>query len=94
MAILTIQRAPAIGVSGVQARGTDGGIGREWENLVNRYKRVGGNKGTVAQGEVLEVSLSKAWDEQNGQDRELIIIGSRSDIYERFPYSSTEGSTA
>jgi hypothetical protein len=34
----------------------DGGISREWENLVNRYKRVGGAKGVVAQGEVLEVS--------------------------------------
>lgn len=46
-----------MGVSGVQARGTDGGVGREWENLVNRYRRVGGQQGTLAQGEVLEVCL-------------------------------------
>ncbi|KAG7562397.1 hypothetical protein FFLO_02177 [Filobasidium floriforme] len=38
MAVLTVQRAPAEGVSGVQARGTTGGISREWESLVRKYK--------------------------------------------------------
>ncbi|KAJ9108951.1 hypothetical protein QFC21_000273 [Naganishia friedmannii] len=38
LAILSVQRAPAEGVSGVQARGTNGGIGKEWESLVRRYK--------------------------------------------------------
>jgi hypothetical protein len=56
MAILTCQRAPAPGVSGVQARGTDGGVGREWEGLVGRYRRVSGAQGFLAQKEVLEVS--------------------------------------
>ncbi|KAI9633514.1 uncharacterized protein MKK02DRAFT_38167 [Dioszegia hungarica] len=54
LAIITIQRAPAVGVSGVQARGTDGGVGREWEALVHRYRRVCGAKGVLAQNEVLE----------------------------------------
>jgi len=57
LAIQTVQRAPAPGVSGVQARGTDGGTGREWEALVTRYRRVGGQEGVLAQKEVLEVSL-------------------------------------
>ena len=57
MAILTCQRAPAQGVSGVQARGTDGGIGREWEGLVSRYRRVSGQQGVLAQKEILEVCL-------------------------------------
>jgi hypothetical protein len=39
----------------VEARGTDGGVGREWEGLVSRYKRVGGSEGVLAQKEVLEV---------------------------------------
>lgn len=56
LAILTVQRAPAPGTSGVQARGTDGGVGREWENLVNRYRRLGGNDAVLSQKEVLEVS--------------------------------------
>lgn len=38
LAILSVQRAPAEGVSGVQARGTTGGVGKEWESLVRRYK--------------------------------------------------------
>ncbi|KAJ9125435.1 hypothetical protein QFC22_000396 [Naganishia vaughanmartiniae] len=38
LAILSVQRAPAEGVSGVQARGTNGGIGKDWESLVRRYK--------------------------------------------------------
>ncbi|KAJ9096483.1 hypothetical protein QFC20_006426 [Naganishia adeliensis] len=41
LAILTVQRAPAEGVSGVQARGTTGGVGKEWESLVRRYKGMG-----------------------------------------------------
>jgi len=57
MAILTCQRAPAQGVTGVQARGTDGGIGREWEGLVSRYRRVSGQQGVLAQKEILEVRL-------------------------------------
>jgi hypothetical protein len=38
LAVLTVQRAPAEGVSGVQARGTSGGIAREWESLLRKYK--------------------------------------------------------
>jgi hypothetical protein len=38
LAILTVQRAPAEGVSGVQARGTTGGVAREWESLIRKYK--------------------------------------------------------
>lgn len=56
LAILTVQRAPAVGTSGVQARGTDGGIGREWEGLVSRYRRIAGKEGVVNQGDVMEVS--------------------------------------
>lgn len=41
LAILTVQRAPAEGVSGVQARGTTGGVAKEWESLVRRYKGMG-----------------------------------------------------
>lgn len=41
LAILTVQRAPAEGVSGVQARGTNGGIAKEWESLTRRYKGMG-----------------------------------------------------
>ena len=58
MAILTVQRAPAPGVSGVQARGTDGGMGKEWEGLVARYRRVGGSGAVLSQREVAEVSPS------------------------------------
>ena len=58
LAILTVQRAPAPGVSGVQARGTDGGMGKEWEALVGRYRRVAGSAGVISQREVLEVSLN------------------------------------
>jgi hypothetical protein len=38
LAVLTVQRAPAEGVSGVQARGTTGGVAREWESLIRKYK--------------------------------------------------------
>lgn len=58
MAILTVQRAPAQGVSGVQARGADGGVGRDWEGLVGRYRRVSGQEGVLGQKEVQEVSLA------------------------------------
>lgn len=40
LAIATVQRAPAPGASAVQARGTDGGTARDWQQLVARYRRV------------------------------------------------------
>lgn len=55
LALITIQRAPAPGVSGVAARGMDGGMGREWEALVSRYRRIGGRDGVLADKEVSEV---------------------------------------
>jgi hypothetical protein len=55
LALITVQRAPAVGVSGVQARGMDGGVGKDWENLVNRYRRLSGAKGVLGQKEVQEV---------------------------------------
>ena len=45
-----------MGVSGVQARGMDGGIAREWESLVERYRRMSGTSGALADKEVQEVS--------------------------------------
>lgn len=54
LALVTIQHAPAKGVSGVQARGTDGGIAREWRDLCARYSKT---SPVVAQPEVQEVSL-------------------------------------
>jgi hypothetical protein len=56
LALITVQRAPAIGTSGVEARGMDGGVGKEWESLVNRYRRLSGLKGVLGQKEVQEVS--------------------------------------
>jgi len=56
LALITIQRAPGPGVSGVQARGTDGGVGRDWEGLVGRYTRMSGSGGLIGQKEVQEVS--------------------------------------
>lgn len=56
LALITVQRAPAVGTSGVQARGMDGGIGREWESLVGRYRRMSGAKGLLGDKEVQEVS--------------------------------------
>ena len=53
MAVLTVQRAPAEGVSDVQARGTTGGISREWESLVRKYK---GQDKVVGSQAVQEVS--------------------------------------
>lgn len=55
LALITIQRAPAPGVSAVQARGTDGGVARDWEGLVNRYTRSSGSTGIIGQKEVQEV---------------------------------------
>ncbi|KAL7424455.1 hypothetical protein Q5752_000139 [Cryptotrichosporon argae] len=55
LALITVQRAPAPGVSGVHARGTDGGVAREWENLVARYRRLSGAHGVLAESEVQEV---------------------------------------
>lgn len=54
LALVTIQHAPAKGVSGVQARGTDGGIAREWRDLCARYSKA---SPVVAQPEVQEVSI-------------------------------------
>lgn len=51
LALVTIQHAPAKGVSGVQARGTDGGIAREWRDLCARYSKA---SPVVAQPEVQE----------------------------------------
>ncbi len=56
LAVLTVQRAPAPGTSAVQARGMDGGVARDWQQLVGRYRRLAGNSGVLAQKEVLEVS--------------------------------------
>jgi hypothetical protein len=55
---VTVQRAPGEGLSGVAAMGMDGGVGREWEGLVNRYRRVCGADGVLNQKEVQEVSES------------------------------------
>ncbi|OXG54285.1 cytoplasmic protein [Cryptococcus neoformans] len=51
LALVTIQHAPAKGVSGVQVRGTDGGIAREWRDLCARYSKT---SPVVAQPEVQE----------------------------------------
>jgi hypothetical protein len=55
LVILTAQRAPAEGVSGVQARGTTGGIPKDWESLCRRYK---GQEKIISSGPVSEVSSS------------------------------------
>ncbi|WVF68066.1 hypothetical protein IAT40_002829 [Kwoniella sp. CBS 6097] len=57
LALITVQRAPAPGVSGVVARGMDGGIAREWDALVRRYSRASGAGGVLGQGEVQEVLM-------------------------------------
>ena len=57
LALITVQRAPAVGMSGVQARGMDGGVAREWQNLVGRYTRLSGSGGLLGSREVQEVSL-------------------------------------
>jgi hypothetical protein len=56
LALITIQRAPGEGVSGVAARGLDGGVAKEWEALVGRYRRISGVNGVLGQKEVQEVS--------------------------------------
>ena len=58
LALITIQRAPAPGVSGVQARGMDGGVGREWDGLMHRYTRMSGAGGLIGQPGVQEVGSS------------------------------------
>ncbi|EIW69932.1 hypothetical protein TREMEDRAFT_38601 [Tremella mesenterica DSM 1558] len=55
LALLTVQRAPAPGVSPVQARGMTGGVGREWESLVGRYRRISGLDGVLNHPEAVEV---------------------------------------
>ncbi|WVR08549.1 hypothetical protein IAU60_005604 [Kwoniella sp. DSM 27419] len=57
LALITVQRAPAPGVSGIAARGMDGGIGREWEGLCRRYSKVSGAAGVLGQSEVQEVLM-------------------------------------
>ncbi|KAJ9093600.1 hypothetical protein QFC19_008267 [Naganishia cerealis] len=57
LAILSVQRAPAEGVSGVQARGTTGGVGKEWESLTRRYK---GMSEVIRDEAVQEVTI-KEW---------------------------------
>ena len=52
-----------MGISGIQARGTDGGIGREWESLVGRYRRMTGSKGALGDKEVQEVSVDLSTEE-------------------------------
>ncbi|BEI79580.1 hypothetical protein CcaverHIS002_0101090 [Cutaneotrichosporon cavernicola] len=54
LAVLTVQRAPAPGTSAVQARGMDGGVARDWQQLVARYRRLAGSTGLLAQKEVVE----------------------------------------
>lgn len=56
LAILTVMRAPAPGASAVQARGTDGGVARDWQQLVARYRRIAGSDGVLASKDVVEVS--------------------------------------
>lgn len=55
LAIATVQRAPTPGTSPVQARGMDGGVAKDWQNLVHRYRRLAGNQGVLAQKDVHEV---------------------------------------
>lgn len=57
LALATVERAPAPGVSGVQARGTDGGVARDWQQLLARYRRIAGSDGVLANPDVNEVSL-------------------------------------
>lgn len=52
LATAAVQRAPKEGTSGVQARGTTGGVGREWDSLVRRYRAAGGALGEQAVQEV------------------------------------------
>ncbi|WOO79356.1 Golgi to ER traffic protein 4 [Vanrija pseudolonga] len=54
LALATVERAPAPGVSGVQARGTDGGVARDWQQLLARYRRIAGSDGVLANPDVNE----------------------------------------
>ena len=54
LAVIAAQRAPGANTSAVQARGTDGGVPREWDSLCRRYVR----SGLVSSPEVQEVSLT------------------------------------
>ncbi|EJT50295.1 cytoplasm protein [Trichosporon asahii var. asahii CBS 2479] len=54
LAVATVQRAPSPGTSPVQARGTDGGVAKEWQSLLHRYRRLAGNSGVLAQKDVHE----------------------------------------
>lgn len=60
LAVATVQRAPSPGTSPVQARGTDGGVAKEWQSLLHRYRRLAGNSGVLAQKDVHEVSC-RTW---------------------------------
>ncbi|WRT70685.1 uncharacterized protein IL334_007683 [Kwoniella shivajii] len=57
LALITVQRAPAPGVSGNTARGMDGGVPREWDALCRRYSRNSGANGVIAQKEVQEILM-------------------------------------
>ncbi|ORX41022.1 hypothetical protein BD324DRAFT_647922 [Kockovaella imperatae] len=84
LALITIQRASAKGVSAVQARGMDGGIGKEWEQLVGRYMRSSGASGVIGQKDVHEalsqishnVFLIPARGGQGGNDLLQNLMGS------------------
>lgn len=56
LALATIQRAPPVGSSGVQARGERGGVPREWDTLVRRYRGSGGAMSSEAMHEVRQRS--------------------------------------
>lgn len=70
LAVATVQRAPAPGTSPVQARGTDGGVAKEWQALLHRYRRLAGNQGVLAQKDVHEVGLQSlmSWDDEGLAD--------------------------
>ncbi|TYJ53216.1 hypothetical protein B9479_006139 [Cryptococcus floricola] len=51
LVVVTVQHAPKKGTSAIEARGTDGGVAREWRNLCMRYSKV---SSVVAQREVQE----------------------------------------
>ncbi len=95
LALITIQRAPAVGTSGVQARGMDGGIGREWESLVGRYRRMSGVKGVLGDKEAQEVSVGRVLLPRShirGEDyADTLTAGSRADLDDCVPSCSSEG---
>lgn len=77
LAVLTVQRAPAPGTSAVQARGMDGGVARDWQQLVSRYRRMAGNSGVLAQKEVVEVRL---------RESRQLTAGARGHLHGRVPH--------